>query len=247
MKPNSWTVFQQWKRSNEDRYHVAQIGLLEYYAIFDGHGCSFPTAEQNEIHVVNYCEKYLHQRLQSDNLDTIKDTFVNFNNEMMSKGLRYGTCCTIVLLDREKKILYQINLGDSRSYILNKSNDNFLVTEDHNCRSEKERQRISDAGGFILNNKVNGILSVTRSFGDYDLKDVISVIPDIKVINIEDYDVVLLTSDAPFEKIYGSVFIKKFLSLYNSDADLNIITKKLGKYVLNKTTDDITIIVVNLK
>ena len=57
----------------------------------------------------------------------------------------------------------------------------------------------------------------------------------------------LFTSDAPFEKIYGSVFIKKFMTIYNSNTDLKIITKKLGKYVLNKTTDDITIIIVNIK
>ena len=70
-------------------------------------------------------------------------------------------------------------------------------------------------------------MSVTRSFGDYDLTDIISVVPDINVVDIENYDVVLNTSDAPFEKIYRSVFIKKFMTIYNSNTDLNIITWKI--------------------
>lgn len=79
-------------------------------------------------------------------IETIKSTFVDFIREMYDKGLCYGSCVTIVLLDREKeeekekerkKRLYQINLGDSRSYVLNKFNDTFFVTEDHNCRSNK--------------------------------------------------------------------------------------------------------------
>ena len=39
---------------------------------------------------------------------------------------------------------------------------------------ENEGRRISKAGGLILNNRVNGVLAVTRALGDSYLKDLVT-------------------------------------------------------------------------
>lgn len=56
---------------------------------------------------------------------------------------------------------------------------------------ESEKKRIYDAGGYVLNNRVNGDLAVSRSFGDFIYKQnkslpaiaqPVSCEPDIRVI-----------------------------------------------------------------
>ena len=44
------------------------------------------------------------------------------------------------------------------------------LSDDHRTSNEEENARITAAGGFIVNSRVNGKLSVTRAFGDFDLK-----------------------------------------------------------------------------
>lgn len=38
-------------------------------------------------------------------------------------------------------------------------------------------KRVIDAGGFIMNNRVNGVLAVTRALGDVSMKDVVVSYP----------------------------------------------------------------------
>ena len=45
-----------------------------------------------------------------------------------------------------------------------------MSTDHRTLQNEAEKQRVLDAGGFVINNRVNGKLSVTRAFGDFDLK-----------------------------------------------------------------------------
>ena len=45
------------------------------------------------------------------------------------------------------------------------------LTYDHKGSDAQEAKRIMDAGGFVMNNRVNGILAVTRSLGDSKMKE----------------------------------------------------------------------------
>lgn len=44
------------------------------------------------------------------------------------------------------------------------------MSTDHRTANEAEKARVLAAGGFVVNNRVNSKLSVTRAFGDIDLK-----------------------------------------------------------------------------
>jgi serine/threonine protein phosphatase PrpC len=48
----------------------------------------------------------------------------------------------------------------------------FQVTDDHKPTLPKEKERIEAAGGWVHKNRVNGLLAVSRSFGDINYKQV---------------------------------------------------------------------------
>jgi protein phosphatase PTC1 len=51
------------------------------------------------------------------------------------------------------------------------------LTYDHKGSDPQEQQRVREAGGFIINDRVSGMLAITRALGDAELKDVISGAP----------------------------------------------------------------------
>lgn len=68
-----------------------------------------------------------------------------------------------------KKTLYTANVGDARA-VLCRGTKAVRLTYDHKGSDQQEAQRITDAGGFVMNNRVNGVLAVTRSLGDSSMK-----------------------------------------------------------------------------
>jgi serine/threonine protein phosphatase PrpC len=65
--------------------------------------------------------------------------------------------------------VYLINCGDSRA-ILVSGNKVVLGTYDHKPINPNERERIQNAGGSVMIQRVNGSLAVSRALGDYEYK-----------------------------------------------------------------------------
>lgn len=72
-----------------------------------------------------------------------------------------------------QRILYTANVGDAR-IILCRGGKALRLSYDHKGSDEIEGRRIANAGGLILNNRVNGVLAVTRALGDAYLKDLVT-------------------------------------------------------------------------
>lgn len=72
-----------------------------------------------------------------------------------------------------QRVLYTANVGDAR-IILCRNGKALRLSYDHKGMDENEGRRISKAGGLILNNRVNGVLAVTRALGDSYLKDLVT-------------------------------------------------------------------------
>lgn len=70
------------------------------------------------------------------------------------------------------------------------------LTYDHKATDEHEVNRINKSGGVIHNERVNGILAITRALGDGELKDLIISRPYTTKINItKDDDLIILACD----------------------------------------------------
>ncbi len=72
-----------------------------------------------------------------------------------------------------QRVLYTANVGDAR-IVLCRNGKALRLSYDHKGSDENEGRRISNAGGLILNNRVNGVLAVTRALGDSYLKDLVT-------------------------------------------------------------------------
>ncbi|KAJ8122375.1 hypothetical protein ONZ43_g1413 [Nemania bipapillata] len=68
-----------------------------------------------------------------------------------------------------QRVLYTANVGDAR-IILCRAGKALRLSYDHKGSDENEGKRIANAGGLILNNRVNGVLAVTRALGDSYIK-----------------------------------------------------------------------------
>merc|ERR1712071_204467 len=69
-----------------------------------------------------------------------------------------------------RRVLYTANVGDARA-VLCRGGKAVRLTYDHKGSDAHEAKRITDAGGFVMNNRVNGVLAVTRSLGDSSMKE----------------------------------------------------------------------------
>lgn len=72
-----------------------------------------------------------------------------------------------------QRVLYTANVGDAR-IILCRSGKALRLSYDHKGSDENEGKRITNAGGLILNNRVNGVLAVTRALGDAYMKELVT-------------------------------------------------------------------------
>jgi protein phosphatase PTC1 len=72
-----------------------------------------------------------------------------------------------------QRVLYTANVGDAR-IILCRGGRALRLSYDHKGSDENEGRRIANAGGLILNNRVNGVLAVTRALGDAYMKDLVT-------------------------------------------------------------------------
>ena len=99
------------------------------------------------------------------------------------------TCCVALISKTE---IYVANAGDSRC-VLSKNGIAINMSEDHKPDLESERKRIEKAGGYVEDNRVNGVLNLSRSLGDLEYKQnkkfkqeeqMITAFPEIKVEKI---------------------------------------------------------------
>lgn len=270
------------KRANEDRYCITQNHRFRWFAVFDGHGGPH---RMSPTHCADYATcnlaNLIFDRVGKLDLTTIsaveahdavineiQKIFVELDTAMYERKLEYGTTCTALLVDDLRNVIYQINLGDSRSMIFH---EEMIVssTIDHEPLNPTEKERIYRAGGYIAANRVNGTLMVSRAFGDFSYKQTcdttnfdtpstwtivdydpvngpVSAVPEIEVIPKLPGMQVLLTSDAPYEN--DAWTDQKLVSEVNKLRSKN--KEGVAEILCNKiwptTTDDITIIHVVL-
>jgi len=99
-----------------------------------------------------------------------------------------GSTATVCVI-RNSAELAVAHVGDSRA-LLGRKASGLLLTEDHEPESTKERERIEQCKGRIIwssvgRPRVNGVLEMTRSIGDVELKKSgVTAEPDVRSLQV---------------------------------------------------------------
>lgn len=190
------SAMQGWRLNMEDD-HISDAnfdGETSLFAVFDGHG---------GCEVAKYCAKHFgpelkrnHNYVQGKYEEALKETFLlmdvmlttpegqaelrTLKNES-DGGDSFAGCTANVCLITKKEI-YCANAGDSRSYLY--SNRRVIeLSFDHKPDNQIEKNRISKAGGFIIEGRVNGNLNLSRAIGDLEYKKNPSLKPTEQLIS----------------------------------------------------------------
>lgn len=78
-----------------------------------------------------------------------------------------STCLLGVVLNGRLTVA---NIGDSVALLTRRDGSFSQLNAEHAPNRPDERQRIEAANGCVLHNRVEGELSVSRAFGDYEMK-----------------------------------------------------------------------------
>lgn len=147
-----------------------------YFAVFDGHA---------GYKVSEHCAKHLLDAIieteefkSSDVVKAIHSGFLKLDTtmrdipELASGADKSGTTAVCAFISEDN--IYIANCGDSRA-VLCRNGSPVFSTQDHKPILPTEKERIINAGGSVMVQRVNGSLAVSRALGDYDYKNVVEL------------------------------------------------------------------------
>jgi len=179
---------QGWRVEMEDA-HCATIGLpgalrdWSFFAVFDGHAgarVSALCAEKLLESILtndDFCGKCENGKEPSrDQVESgMRTGFLRLDEqlrslpEMVAGEDKSGSTAICALISPQH--IFLANCGDSRA-VLSRNGHVELNTFDHKPTNPLEKERIQNAGGSVMIQRVNGSLAVSRALGDFEYKNV---------------------------------------------------------------------------
>eukprot|EP01132_Coremiostelium_polycephalum_P009922 gene9922-12167_t len=240
----------RFRRTMEDEHVIIDCfgGDAEqgYFAIYDGHGGRG---------AVEFTAKTLHNNLleelnKSPNGDIpehIRNSYLSTDRQMEKENIQFSGTTVISALIRKNsendKYLYIANAGDARAVICqNKVAER--LSYDHKGSDQEETKRITEAGGFVVNNRVIGLLAVTRSLGDHSMKDYVIGDPYQRQVKLDEtHSHLILACDGLWDVISD----QEAVDLILPETEAQKMSDKLLSHALRKgSTDNISIMVIIL-
>lgn len=273
---------QGWRREMEDEHFMkplASVNGHHIFAVFDGHAgasCSkfvvenfIPTLEARDewkdyidiqcLDISNFNEMEIEVEKSLLVLeDVITKTCIEIDEKFLNFPDNTSGSTGIILVVTPSHYICA-NVGDSRCVLGTTvyGGNHIDFSTDHKPSMPNELQRITNAGGFIRQNRVNGDLATARAFGDFYLKDrvdlhpheqKVTVVPEIRrlVRNPED-DFVILACDGLWDVMSSEEAITFVREHANDGLPVKQIVKSLIINALElKSTDNISVMVGKL-
>ena len=215
---------QGYRESMEDTVLIEELDIKGWYfaLVFDGHGGGQVSEYLANNFMSVFRSMYMWERIQrnsgnnsdSDIISLLSDFCFIMDEEIrlnVKDSNECGSTCSGVLMTPLK--YYTINIGDSRTVLLS-NNSTKELTCDHKPNNPEEHQRIYKAGSFVQLGRIDGILALSRSFGDFSFKKPgefsykdrpVTCHPDINVYTINpDDQYIIIGTDGIWDK-YSSI------------------------------------------
>ncbi|KAF2122839.1 protein phosphatase-like protein 2C [Lophiotrema nucula] len=141
-----------------------------------------------------------------------------------------------------QRVLYTANVGDAR-IVLCRNGRALRLSYDHKGSDENEGRRVASAGGLILNNRVNGVLAVTRALGDAYMKDLVTGHPYTTetVIQPDQDEFLILACDG----LWDVCSDQEAVDLVRQIQDPQVASKTLVDHALARfSTDNLSCMIV---
>jgi len=236
------------KRVNqEDRFFCEKIDETYVFGIFDGHNGHEGAEYAKNNFPVFFKEAY------GSTLDKMKIALRKIeNSDLFKRNERCGTTAILACIDSKKENIFIANVGDSR-LLLEKNGTVDFVTEDQKPNRSDEKMRIELSRGTVSfyegTWRVDCYLAMSRVIGNWFIKRTGHVIADpecfMKQLTPENKFLVI-ASDGLWDGM-NNVDLVKFLTNYNHKVSEKIIAWTLGLKAMEKSKDNVTVMVVNLQ
>ncbi|GAB5355227.1 hypothetical protein AAMO2058_000187700 [Amorphochlora amoebiformis] len=182
-------------------------GPWSFAGVFDGHG-GRTVSNQLKTSLLKDLKNEMKLQREGKIPEIISRAFQKLDKRICESdtNARCGSCAVVCLIHHPTLEAWVANVGDSRA-ILCRDGKVVPLSQQHTPSNEKELARIKRLGGFVLKNRINGELAVSRAFGDtqFKLDGGLTVIPDVRHVRFRPRDsFVLLGCDGLFDVMNGS-------------------------------------------
>lgn len=201
------------------------------FCLFDGHGGS------SVSHYLQANYPYYFKQAQgkaNGNIElALKTSFKNIDKDIQNLDLvNVGSTGCVIYITKENDalVVYTANAGDTRCSLISPLKHNRL-TIDHKATDPEEKQRIINSGGSVINDRVMGLLMLSRAFGDFELKSFgVKSDPYISrtVIDRDEKNQILICASDGVWDILSEEDIQNYI-MFNND------TSELCKIIIKNT------------
>ncbi|KAJ8617055.1 hypothetical protein MRB53_013241 [Persea americana] len=212
------------KRSSMEDFYETRIDavggeVVGLFGVFDGHGGARAAEYVKQNLFSNLIQ---HPKFISDTKSAIADAYNHTDSEFLksenSQNRDAGSTASTAILVGDRLLV--ANVGDSRAVICRGGNA-IPVSRDHKPDQTDERQRIEDAGGFVMwagTWRVGGVLAVSRAFGDRLLKQYVVADPEIQEEVIDkSLEFLILASDGLWDVVTNEEAVSMIKSIQNPE------------------------------
>ena len=146
------------------------------------------------------------------------------------------TACVAVITDTE---IICANAGDSRC-VLSSNGKAIEMSIDHKPDLSTEKARIERAGGFVEDNRVKGVLNLSRSLGDLEYKgdksisvenQMITCVPEIKIEKLQKTnDFLVIACDGIWDCLTSQeciTMVKEFMGTPAAKGNLSVCLEQM--------------------
>lgn len=242
--------------ANEDEYsvieHVNELfdipedqlqDKYAYFGVFDGHSgkyTSLITRSQLQWNL------FTNKSFPDDS--SFHDAFVSTDKRANETQRRENFCCGTTALSicvKNNRDLIIGNVGDCRGFLC-RAGEPLEIASPHNLNNEEEKDRIKALGGAVVwfgTWRVNGILAVSRSIGDNNLRDLVIPDPDVTRFSITKEDEFLvIASDGLWDGISGNEMIAIVKQVVAEKGREHVCKALCDMGIEKNTKDNVTVV-----
>ncbi|KAJ2403672.1 phosphatase 2C [Coemansia sp. RSA 2526] len=250
----SFSKNRRYRRTMEDaHFHQHDFEGVKgqlFMAIFDGHA-GRQAAQWCGEHLAHIFLDVKSKHPDESVPELFNRTFVEADRKLAADVKTHSGCTAVAVFleikeaedGSKQRTLYCANVGDTRA-VLSRNGCAKRLTYDHKGDDAHEIERISEAGGYVFNGRVNGVLAVTRALGDADLKQFVIGNPYTTETRLDDNDdLIILACDG----LWDVCTDQKAVDLVCGEPEPGLASQMLLDYALtNDSTDNVTTMVFRL-